>query len=84
MEHKILSTNIFKKINYIKLSFCEIFNKIEFYIFFDCLNKRINEFLLFCHECQSIDSMINYHMKLLKDIYHKIGIKENVIIIFIY
>ena len=79
LDRKILPLNIFKKINFIKLNFWEIFNKVEFYIFYHCLNKKINEYIEFCHESQSIDALINSHMRLLKDIYFNIGIKESVI-----
>jgi len=78
LGHKILPVNIFKKINFIKLNFCEIFNKVEFYIFYHCLNKRINEYLSLCHESQSIDALINSHIRLLKDIYLSIGVKQTV------
>lgn len=52
---------------------------MEFYLFYHCLNKRLNDFLGLCHESQSIDGLINSHMRLLKEVYLNIGIKETVI-----
>lgn len=79
MEHKLLPTNILKKINFIKINFFEIFNKVEFYIFHHCLNKKISDFLQLFGKIQSIDSLINYHQRLMKEIFSIIGIKDGVI-----
>jgi len=78
IQHKVLPVNIYKKLNFIKLIICEIFNKVEFHIFYHCLNKKLNDYQLLCHESQSIDALITFHLKLLKDIYLHIGLKDTV------
>ena len=50
-------------------------------MFHHILNKRLNDFLKLCEEIESIDTLINSHLRLLKDIYFTIGIKERDLII---